>query len=197
MGRTVGAGAARAAVVSSGSKFKFISGSGSLCLDFLSVSYQDYRGHSEMYMCCASCMQGTGQTCKRCLSRPQNGRHYYSDCFRVSTSQGLLKHRLHAGIRRHHCPTCQSEGPAHLAHVVPGDAAVGAQVRPGEPRQVQLHLGHLVRHPDLHLHPAAWHRSPLSRLPLSRYNHLMIWSHGCCMSRSSPRGERPPFYISR
>ena len=61
-----------------------------------------------------------------------------------------------SGIRGHHCPTCQSEGPAHLAHVVPGDAAVGAQVRPGEPRQVQLHLGHLVRHPDLHLHPAAW-----------------------------------------
>ena len=78
MGRTVGAGAARAAVVSSGSKFRFISGSGSLCLDFLSVSYQDYRGHSEMDMCCASCMQGTGQTCKRCLTESECQSEYKS-----------------------------------------------------------------------------------------------------------------------
>ena len=61
-----------------------------------------------------------------------------------------------SGVRGQHCPTCQSEGPAHLAHVVPGDAAVGAEVRPRDPRQVQLHHGNLVRNPDLHLDPAAW-----------------------------------------
>ena len=61
-----------------------------------------------------------------------------------------------SGVRGQDCPTCQSEGPAHLAHVVPGDAAVGAEVRPRDPRQVQLHHGNLVRNPDLYLDPAAW-----------------------------------------
>ena len=39
--------------------------------------------------CCASCMQSTGQTCKRCLTRPRHmhSRQYYSDCFRVRSPQ--------------------------------------------------------------------------------------------------------------
>ena len=58
--------------------------------------------------CCAS-MQGTGQTCKRCLTRPRHmhSRQYYSDCFRVSTSRGLLKHRLHVW--------CQGTALPHLS----------------------------------------------------------------------------------
>ena len=110
MGRTVGAGAARAAVVSSGSKFRFISGSGSLCWDFLSVArlsrsvrYVQYGAVRVVCKVQGRPVSGVWQGLDTCTV----GNTTLTASEWVSTSRDFLKHRLHVW--------CQGTALPHLS----------------------------------------------------------------------------------